>query len=765
LDKNGPESPSDTPTDPIPLSERIAHLQAHVGEDRPPEPDGCTPFLDVFEAHPDRGYAENLAGAIVESWRCSELPIRRREWIVGTPRPARPFREVYSWGIAHDPQVLEHPAYAERADDIRRRCERVRPSLHPLPGDYVIAEGARRFGSAELFRATRAIMWPASFMGHNVPDYARLLRRGVEGIVADIAEHRQRHRESGKQELLAACETVYRGMAEWIEAYAGQADKLAADELSPTIRDELAEIAEACRAVAREPPRTLPQAAQLLWFHMLWDGPDSQGRVDQYLYPFFRDDLAAGRLDEASAFDVMASLWLKFQRFPAHHVALAGQTRDGKDAANDLTRLCLQVARSLHDVRPRVTIRVCQDTPEDLWQLGTRMWSEGMGEPTFFNDEAVVRGMTRLGVAVEDARDYAFGGCTEIQLCGTSNLGGEDADFNLAKCLELALNNGRCRLTGLQLGPETGDPRQFSSFERVWEAYRRQVEFFTRHCCELTNMGMQQRSACLSKLVRMPLIADCLERGLDPDNGGARYGFGEVMTLGIGITADSLGAIRELAFREKRVSMPELIDALEADFAGCESLRQMLRNDAPKYGNDDPEADELAVKVAEHFWHELNRWRTHRGHPYIGCVVVLGRNIDFGKATGATPDGRRAGQPLEGSIEPRAGVNSRGPTAMLRSAAKVPQVLAPGGVLCNVKVSARMMATQEQRDNVAAMVKGYFAAGGQQVMMTPVDSETLRQAQADPEAHRDLIVRVGGFSARFVELGPELQEDIIARSE
>ena len=296
-----------------------------------------------------------------------------------------------------------------------------------------------------------------------------------------------------------------------------------------------------------------------------------------------------------------------------------------------------------------------------------------------------------------------------------------------------------------------------------------------KHCCEMSNIGSQIRSANLSKLVRMPLIADCLERGLDPDAGGARYGHGEVMTLGIGITGDSLAAIKRLVFDEREMTMAELIDALDANFEGFDTqatqpkgydlCRQRLLHGMPKYGNDDLIADKFAAEVAGHFWQEVNKYLTNRGDPYFGCVIVLGRNINFGHQTGATPDGRKAGAPLEASIEPRAGMNISGPTAMLSSAAKIPQYLAPGGVLCNIKIPATLMQTAEQRRKVAGLIRTYFYLGGQQVMNTPVDSETLRKAQEKPEEYADLIVRVGGYSAYFVHLPRELQEDIVARAD
>jgi len=752
----------DSPRD---LSQRVAYLLEHQGTDSPPPYDNREPFVDEFERNKDKPYAIRLAKSIAASWLQTEPVIRYQELIVGTPRPGRMLQEVYSSGISFNGGRFEELKKSEEGKKICERYEDIASDFHPKTHAAMHEEGVKRFGSENKFGATHSIFWPGSFQGHNVPDFGKLLQIGISGVVTEIESWRDKHTDEETRSLLEACAIVYRGMSDWINLYSQKATEMATQTDDDVWRSELESIADCCASIAWDAPKTFRQAAQLAWFYMLWDGPDSQGRVDQYLYPFFSDDMEHNRITDDEAIDILSALFLKFSRYPAHHVALAGQTAEGNDASNELTSLCLEAARSLHLTMPRFTIRVCSETPYWVWEKGIKMWAEGMGDPTIFNDSVVVGGLVEQGIPIEDARDYAFGGCTEIQLCGTSNFGGEDADFNLAKCLELALNDGKCRLTGLQLGPRTGNPREFKSFDEVMTAYRTQVETMTKHCCEMSNIGSQIRSANLSKLVRMPLIADCLEKGIDPDSGGARYGHGEVMTLGIGITGDSLAAIKKLVFDEQQVTMSELIDALDANFEGYESLRQRLLHEVPKYGNDDFSADKFATEVAGHFWKEVNKYITNRGDPYFGCVIVLGRNIAFGHQTAATPDGRKSGAPLEASIEPRAGMNQSGPTAMLRSAAKIPQYLAPGGVLCNTKIPATLMQTPEQRQKVIDMIRTYFFLGGQQVMNTPVDSETLRKAQEKPEEFSDLIVRVGGYSAYFVHLPRELQDDIIARSD
>ena len=467
---------------------RLAYLLEHQGTDVPPPYDNKEPFVDMFYENQDKPYATRLAKSIVASWLQTEPVIRHRELIVGTPRPRRLLQEVYSYGISFDGNRLAELEKSEAGKKIRERYEAIASDFYPKTGAIMHQEGVKRFGSNEQFSATRAIFWPGSFQGHNVPDFGKLLTIGISGVVAEIESWRDKHIDAEKKSLLEACAIVYRGMSDWIRSYSQKAAEMAMETddsgkfegegvvsthrtlatPADVWRSELKSIADCCAAIAWDAPKTLHQAAQLSWFYMLWDGPDSQGRVDQYLYPFFFDALEANRLSEEEAFDLIGALFLKFNRYPAHHVALAGQTADGHDASNALTSLCLEVARSLHLTMPRFTIRVCRETPDWVFQKAIKMWAEGMGDPTIFNDEVVVDGLVKQGIPVEDARDYAFGGCTEIQLCGKGNFGGEDADFNLAKCLELTLNDGRCRINGLRQSSAVKRLSEKSCFKITW---------------------------------------------------------------------------------------------------------------------------------------------------------------------------------------------------------------------------------------------------------------------------------------------------------
>jgi formate C-acetyltransferase len=443
---------------------------------------------------------------------------------------------------------------------------------------------------------------------------------------------------------------------------------------------------------------------------------------------------------------------------------LAGQTPEGDDASNDLTYLCLEVTRDLRLTHPAVALRVFSGTPRRLWRLAMQCIARGGGMPSLSNDDAVVPALIKSGVPLPDARDYGMGGCIEFQICGKSNHGGEDGQINLAKCLELALNNGRCAQTGEPLGIETGDPATFQSFGDVFDAYKRQVEAATAGIIEQCNVGQEIKSRQGTKLFRSLLVDDCIARGLDCEGGGARYGNGQILTMGTVVVADSLAAINTLVFEEKAITMSQLLQALRDNWRGHEALRQRILHEAPRFGNDDERVDGLARKVSEHFWSLLRQYRTYRGGRYTGLAVYFSRQLGYGLRTGPTPDGRFDGDVLEDSIGPWPGRDTRGPTAMFHSAARIAQDLAAGGAVLNLKLTKSCLGSEEDLEKTIDLIRTYFALGGQYVQVTVASAEELRAAMHEPEKWRHLIVRVGGYSAYFTTLDPKLQESIINRT-
>lgn len=702
-----------------------------------------------------------VAAVEAATWRASAPQVDDLHLILGEPRPLRVVRTFYTVGLEVDAGLAHHlctlaecsPQYAGY---LRRIVEEIGP--HTFASHF-----PRELSRRGLISHT-ALYWGAQYQGHMVLDWYRLMREGLGGL-NDFATRWAENQPSERGRILArATLTALEGLQDYVRAYARAAAQAAqSDQFCQERRAELSQAAAICQRIATKPPATFREALQLFWFVFLYDGADNPGRFDQYMWPFLRDDLALGRLTIDQARELLEDLWVRFNEVRGWNMALGGQTSDGRDATNDLTYLCLEVTERLRLPAPNVSVRVFSGSPEKLWQRAVEVIGRGTGMPAIYNDEVIVPALQRMGIRLEDARDYAFGGCTEIQIPGKSNLGGEDGNLNLAKCLELALNDGVDMLTGARMGPATGDPPTFSTFGELWRAYERQVVAATAKMIAVSNLGSTVRSRLGAKIFRALLTADCLPRGLDPDGGGAVYGNGEIMTLGIAVTADALTAVRRVVFEERRVSMAELVTALRRNFEGAEHLRQLLLRQ-PKYGQGNPEADAMAARVANHFWELLQRFHTRRGGRYGGGVIVLGRNLDFGRQLAATPDGRRAREPVEDSVGPLAGRATKGPTAALAAAANLDQTLGPMGILCNLTLSPRCFRDAASREKVAALIKGYFGMGGQQVQITVADAEILRAAQRAPENYADLIVRIGGYSDYFVRCSRELQEDIIRRT-
>lgn len=721
-----------------------------------PEPDGRTPFLDAFEYMPDAPYAVCLAEAIVRSWLESPIVIDRTDLLAGVPRPKRVLFEHFSWGIQYHEDMLDDPAYAPRKAELRSRIEQQGARLFPLTEAHIRSEGIRRFGSEEAYDSLGgALWWVGGYQGHTVPDYPALLKGGIRGALNKIAEHAPRHPESAA--LYRAMEVLLLGFSEWILRYAAAAGALA--ESDPPRADQYLAIERNCRAIAMDPPKTLYQAAQLMWFYALWDWVDCIGRVDQYLYPFFLKTPVEEKWDHK---EVIAALWLKGLEHGIHNVTLSGVLSDGSDATNELTYLMLDISRALHETHPRVSVRVHEGTPERLMQTVVDMWSEGMSDPTLASDPTVLAGMERLGVPIQHARDYSLLGCQEIEIPGKSNWGCEDGLMNLAKVFEYAANDGRCRRTGLQIGPRTGQLADFASVEALWDAYIAQMKFLTRHFVSLCNRGVEIRDKNIAKLVKMPFTEACIERGLNPDAGGALYNPGVVETAGSSAVADAFAAIETVIFTQRRFSMETLDRALGADFEGYERERLMLVH-APKFGNDQELADRYAKRVLDAFWDELFTYRSIRGGPFVGACSLLEGGITYGANTWAMPDGRRAGEPLGNSIGPRTGADQTGLTAMLKSVAALPLKKGVGGTTLNVLMPMYLMKTEALRRSIAGVMRTYLLSGGQMIQVTTANLQELLDAKAHPERHGNLIVRIGGFSIRFVELGREAQDEVIRR--
>jgi formate C-acetyltransferase len=450
-------------------------------------------------------------------------------------------------------------------------------------------------------------------------------------------------------------------------------------------------------------------------------------------------------------------------------LTLGGQTRDGAEAVNDLTYVCLEATGNMKLHQPTVIVRLYDGSPDALLQEASRaVLRHGGGMPGFFNDEVGIPMLLRLGVSLEDARDWAVMGCAEPQVGGRFNTGtGGTSHLNLLKLLELALHGGVNPSNGTRLCPTEGDLASFRSFDELMAAYQRQVQYYVAFMPLLDNVT----SAAFAALTPTPLLSGLLEHrlaaGRDVSSGGDP-GYNLMPAFGLGVTnvANAMAAVRELVFEEKRLSGAELLEALDADFTGSrgEQIRQMLLNWAPKYGNDDDSVDQIARQVLNEFVAEIERYTPARGGHYAPTTQSLTVNVPYGKNVGATPDGRHAGEPLADNSSPSAGTDTHGPTATVKSVAKLDHVVVSNGTILNLKFHPTALHGEGRLWKFGNLIRSFFDLKGFQVQFNVLSPEKLRDAQRHPERYRNLIVKVAGYSAYFTSLDKELQEQLIART-
>jgi formate C-acetyltransferase len=628
--------------------------------------------------------------------------------------------------------------------------------------------------------------------GHTVAD-AKIYRRGLRDAQQEIAAARgtldyatdpDAHE---KDEQLRAMDIACDAAIVFAERHAVLAERLAADEENPVRRIELERIAEVCRRVPAHAPRDFHEALQAYWFCHLavitelngWDA-FSPGHLDQHLLPYYERGLADGTLTPERARELLECFFVKFNNHPAPpkvgvtaaesgtytdfaNINLGGLLADGADGSNDVSHLLLGVIDELHLLQPSSNIQISRGTSDEFLAHALRVVRKGYGFPSVFNADAVVAEQVRQGKSLEDARAGGCSGCVEVGAFGKEAyiLTGY---FNLAKILEITLHEGVDPRTGTQLGPQTGSPDSFATFDDLFQAYQEQL----RHFLEIKIAGNQIIERIYAREMPAPflsvLIDDCIANGRDYNAGGARYNNTFIQMVGIGSVTDGLAALRQVVFDEERVSLAELVDVLDRDFENAEPLRQRLVHRTHKYGNDDDYADELMVRVFDTLFAAVDGRPTVRGGHYRVEMLPTTSHVYFGSVTGALPDGRRAGVPVSEGISPVQGADREGPTAVFKSAGKMDHIKT-GGTLLNMKFAPSLLEGDEGVANLARLVRGYFTLDGHHVQFNVVSADALLAAQADPSSHRDLIVRVAGYSDYFCDLSPELQNEIIARTE
>ncbi len=613
-------------------------------------------------------------------------------------------------------------------------------------------------------------------------DFAEDIRRSIDNL--DFFGDTEAW---GKREQLKAMAVAAQAVVIFARRHADKLRELAESETDAGRREELRQMAAICDRVPGHAPETFWEALQHYWFIHLgvitelntWDS-FNPGRLDRHLLPFYSKELKAGTLTEERAVELLQSFWVKFNNQPAPPkvgvtaqesntytdfclINLGGVNGNGEDAANELTYVILDVIEDMRLLQPSSMVQISKKSPDQLLKRALGIIKTGYGQPSLFNTDAMIAEMIRQGKSIIDARNGGASGCVETGAFGKESyiLTGY---FNLTKVLEITLNNGIDPRTGEMLGIRSGDPDRFETFDDLLEAFRTQLGHFVDIKIKGNRIIERLWAEYLPAPFMSVLIDDCIRTGRDYNNGGARYNSSYIQGVGLGSITDSLAAVRRHVFDERNLSLKDMVEALNSNFEGSEHLRRALLDETPKYGNDDDYADDIARQVFDAFFELIDgRPNTKGGHYRINLLPTT-CHVYFGSMIGATPDGRKAGEPLSEGISPVQGADRKGPTAVLKSASKIDH-LRTGGTLLNQKFTPQILSDETGIDKVAHLVRSYFAMDGHHIQFNVVTAATLRKAQQEPEKYRDLIVRVAGYSDYFVDLGPDLQNEIIRRTE
>jgi formate C-acetyltransferase len=682
-------------------------------------------------------------------------------------------------------------------------------------------------------------------VGHVCVDYGKILNIGFSGVIAEAVRHLEALDQMDpsyikKQQFYNAVIISYKAAIDFAHRYAAKAQELASRESNPTRRAELEQIAKNCRLVPEYPASNFWEACQTMWFIQCMLQIESSGhsispgRFDQYMYPFLKADTSISR---EFAQELIDCIWIKLndvnktrdevsaQAFAGYAVfqnlCVGGQTPEGRDATNDVSYMCMEATVHCRLPAPSFSIRVWQGTPDEFLYRAAEVIRLGLGVPAVYNDEVIIPALQNRGVSLADARDYGIVGCVEPQAIHKTEGWHDAAFFNVAKVLEITLNDGKVGST--QLGPVTGDPKRWTSIEDFYDAFNKQMAFFVKYLAEADNCVDIAHGERAPLPFLSPMVEDCMGRGKSLQEGGALYNFTGPQAFGVADTGDSVYAMKKFVFDEKKISMAELKEALDANFglaigqkanavgAGeltegqiYEAVRKVLSSNksmdvtalkeevyrtlstdtitapagsskydgirrlldsAESFGNDIDDVDLIARKCAQIYCLEVEKYKNPRGGQFQAGIYPVSANVLFGKDVGALPDGRPAKAPLADGVSPRQGKDHLGPTAAANSVAKLDHFIASNGTLYNQKFLPSALAGDNGLRNFASLVRSYFDQKGMHVQFNVVDRDTLIAAQKDPEAYRDLVVRVAGYSAQFVVLAKEVQDDIISRTE
>ena len=590
-----------------------------------------------------------------------------------------------------------------------------------------------------------------------------------------------------KQQELQAMDISCDAAIIFAERHADLAEKMAAETTDPQRKAELLKIADVCRWVPAHAPRDMQEAIQMYWFVHLgtvtelngWDCMNP-GHIDQHLYPFYKKGLEDGTMTREKAKELISCFWIKFNNQPAPpkvgitalesgtyndftNINIGGIDKYGNDAVNELSYVILEVQEELHELQPGLSIHVSKVTPDDFVMAGARVIRQGHGYPSCFNPDTYTKELVRQGKTQEDANEGGCSGCIEVGAFGKEAyiLTGY---LNTPKIFEITLNNGIDPITGKKLGLETGDPRTFKTYEELYEAYHKQMVHFVNMKLAVNNYIERMFSLYAPATFLSLFIDDCITRGQDYYSGGARYNTTYIQCTGLGTITDCLSTLKKHVFEDKKFTMDEILDAVSQNFEGNEKMRQFIINRTPFFGNDDDYADSIAVKVYDDLVNAIEGHpNTRGGKTQLNMLSTTCHNY-FGSVCGASVNGRLAKFAISDGTSPAHGADTNGPTSVIKSLGKLDQTKS-GGTLLNVRFVPSLLKRDEDLKKLVSLIRAYFNMGGHHIQFNIVDTQTLLDAQKQPENYKDLLVRVAGYSDYFNDMTEQLQNEIIARTE
>ena len=628
-------------------------------------------------------------------------------------------------------------------------------------------------------------------VGEITPDYQDVLfKKGFGGIIKEAEENLLKLSDTSaedlkKKDFYKSIIITSEGIITLAKRYSQKAKEIAIEEKDEIRKRELLNIAEICNKVPENPPTTFYEAIQFIWFTqvggIISENPLALnvGRFDQFMYPYYKSDIEKGIVTKDQIQELIEAYWIKLSEWvwtisantaeffagynQFQNLTIGGKARDGKDATNDLSYMSLKATERIKTHQPGLSVRIHQDCPSEFLEAVTHLVSKGTGFPAIHSDNAGYQMLINAGYEPEDARDWNNCGCVVPHFRKTGEWTSA-VNINFTAALEFALNQGISRITKEKIGLDEKDPKTFNTYEEVETAFYKQFDNLIKHSVIATLLAQKLHKEMVPRPFLSSCIEECILQGKDLVDAGAKYNLGPVLTgIGLAVTSNSLAVIKKLVFEDKVITMENIINALDANWEGYDDLRK-LALDVPKYGNDMDYVDDIAIKMANHYYKEGHKYKDINGNNFNTAFMGISNYLPTGKVVGATPCGRKAKEPLSEGVSPFAGSDISTPLAAMRSAAKLNQDVHSGGTLLNLRLNEELVNTKRGQSNLGAMIQSFFSLGAFHVQFNTISTEILRKAQERPEDYKDLLVRVAGYSTQFVNLSRSMQDAIIART-